>query len=77
MKIEIFGTGCAKCEALEANARAAADQLDIEYELEKISDLSQMISRGVIMTPALAVDGEVKLAGKLANVDAIVAMLRK
>lgn len=77
MKIEVFGTGCARCEMLAANAKAAADQLGIDYDLEKISDLAQMVSRGVIMTPALAVDGEVKLAGKLADVDAIVAMLRK
>ncbi len=65
MKIEVFGPGCARCESLVANAKAAADKLGIAYELSKVSDLGEMVKRGVIVTPALAIDGEVKLSGKV------------
>ncbi len=65
MKIEILGTGCAKCTALADNTRAAADKLGLDYELEKVSDLGRISSYGVMMTPALVVDGQVKVSGKL------------
>ena len=64
-KIQILGTGCAKCEKLAEHARQAADALGIEYELEKVTDLNRIISFGVMTTPGLAVDGKVLVAGKL------------
>ena len=67
MKIEILGTGCAKCHALEANAKTAAEELGREYELVRVSSIDEITRRGVMMTPALMVDGEVKLQGRLAT----------
>lgn len=75
MKIEILGTGCAKCHALEANAKAAAEELGCEYELVKVSSIDEITDRGVMMTPALVVDGEVKLQGRLASSEQIRSML--
>ncbi len=75
-KITIFGAGCAKCKTLAENAEAAAIAAGIEFELEKVTDLNAMISAGVMMTPALAIDGEVKVTGKVLNADEIQAMLK-
>ncbi len=71
MKIQILGTGCTKCKKLTENARAAADQIGIDYEIEKVTDVSDIMEYGVMVTPALAVDGEVKLTGKVANVEEV------
>ena len=60
MKLEILGTGCAKCRTLEENIRKAADSLGIPYELEKVSEIAEIVKRGVMMTPALMMDGRVK-----------------
>jgi small redox-active disulfide protein 2 len=65
MKIQILGTGCAKCNSLAEQAKAAADKLGLDYELVKVTNLGEIASFGVMMTPALAIDGEVKLAGKV------------
>ena len=65
MKIQILGTGCAKCNALATGAKAAADELGLDYELVKVTDLKQIAGFGVLMTPALAIDGQVKVAGKV------------
>ncbi|MEW6746525.1 MAG: thioredoxin family protein [Planctomycetota bacterium] len=67
MKIEILGPGCSKCNSLEANAKAAADKLGIPYELVHVKDIAKIASYGVLMTPALAVDGKVKLSGTVAS----------
>ena len=75
MLIEILGTGCAKCEKLAASADAAAKSLGVEYELVKVKDLSEIMQRGVMMTPALVIDGEVKAAGKIPGEEAIKKML--
>lgn len=64
-KIQILGTGCAKCEKLAANAKQAADSIGLEYELIKISDLNDIMSFGVMTTPALAIDGKVLTTGKV------------
>lgn len=64
-KIQILGTGCAKCEKLAANTKQAADRLGLDYELEKITELNQIMSFGVMTTPGLAVDGKVLIAGKV------------
>ncbi|MFW6303620.1 MAG: thioredoxin family protein [Candidatus Sumerlaeota bacterium] len=64
MKIQILGSGCPKCKQLAANADGAAKELGLEYELEKVTDVKDIMQYGVMMTPALAIDGEVKLVGK-------------
>jgi len=75
-KLQILGTGCPKCRQLAANAEAAAKSLGIEYAIEKVTDINEIMSFGVVMTPALVVDGQVKLAGKASSVDEIAAMLK-
>ena len=65
MKIQILGSGCPKCKQLTANAEAAVRDLGLAAEVEKITDLAQMMQFGVMMTPALAIDGEVKASGKV------------
>ncbi|MHC4591393.1 MAG: thioredoxin family protein [Planctomycetota bacterium] len=75
MKLQILGTGCPKCRKLTENAEAAARELGIEYELEKVTEIQEIMKFGVMMTPALVVDGEVKVAGKVPGVDEIKAML--
>lgn len=76
MKIQILGTGCSKCKQLAENAEAAAKELGIDFELEKVSGISDIISFGVMMTPALVIDGEVKAAGKVPNIETIKELLK-
>jgi small redox-active disulfide protein 2 len=64
-KIQILGTGCAKCMKLTANAEEAAKQVGIEFEIEKVADINKIMNYGVMMTPALAIDGQVKSVGKV------------
>ena len=70
-KIQVLGTGCPKCKKLAETAEEAAKQLGIEYELEKVSDIQDIMNFGVMVTPALAVDGIVKVAGKVPSVEEI------
>jgi small redox-active disulfide protein 2 len=74
-KLQILGTGCPKCQKLAENTKAAADALGVEYELEKVTQIDQIMKFGVMFTPALAVDGVVKVSGKVPNVEALKAML--
>ena len=74
-KIQILGTGCPKCKKLTENAEAAAKELGIEYEIEKVTDINEIIKSGVVVTPALKVDGEVKVVGKVPSSDEIKQML--
>ncbi|UCF43895.1 MAG: TM0996/MTH895 family glutaredoxin-like protein [Planctomycetota bacterium] len=74
-KIQILGTGCPKCRKLASNAEAAATGLRIEYEIEKVTDINDIISFGVAMTPALVVDGDVKSVGKVPSVEDIKKIL--
>ncbi|MCK5564896.1 MAG: TM0996/MTH895 family glutaredoxin-like protein [Planctomycetes bacterium] len=74
-KIQVLGTGCPKCKKLAENAEAAAKELGIEYELEKVTQISDIMKMGVMMTPALTIDGEVKSTGKLLSSDNIKKML--
>ena len=76
MKIEILGTGCKKCNLLEATAKKAADRLGVQYELVHVKDLGQIAAYGVMMTPALVVDGLVKVVGKVPDVQAVKGMLK-
>ncbi len=75
MKIEILGTGCAKCRRLAETARAAADKLGLQYELVKITDLRAIASYGVMLTPALAINGQVKLTGKVPSETELTTLL--
>jgi small redox-active disulfide protein 2 len=74
-KLQILGMGCAKCTNLAAAAEQAAKTLGIEYQMEKVSDLNQIMAFGVMMTPALVVDGKVKVAGRVPSVEDIKKML--
>jgi len=74
-KIQILGTGCPKCKKLAESAEAAAKGLGIEYSLEKVTQISDIMKFGVMMTPALAIDGQVKTVGKVVSPDEIKKML--
>jgi small redox-active disulfide protein 2 len=75
MKIEILGTGCAKCNLLEQTAKSAADKLGVPYELDHVKDIREFAKRGVMFTPALAVDGKVVVAGKVPNETELMRLL--
>ena len=64
-KIQILGTGCAKCEKLAANTKQATENLGLDYTIEKVTDLNQIMAFGVMTTPGLVVDGKVLLTGKV------------
>lgn len=74
-KLQILGTGCAKCNQLADATRLAADAAGIEYELEKISDFLRFADFGVMITPALVVDGEVKVSGKVPSLEELKKLL--
>ena len=76
MKIQILGTGCPKCRQLETNAREALRSADLEASVEKITDVDAIMNMGVMMTPALAVDGVVKSAGRVLAKDEIARILQ-
>jgi small redox-active disulfide protein 2 len=75
-KIQILGTGCPKCKALTANAEAAVKALGIDAEIEKVDKIQDIIKFGVMMTPALVVDGQVKSVGKVLSAADIEALLK-
>jgi len=75
MKIEILGTGCAKCKKLYENAVDAVKQSGKEAEVVKVEDIQKIMAYGVMSTPALVVDGVVKTAGKLVSPQEIIGML--
>ena len=75
MKIEVLGTGCAKCNMLEQAARAAADKLGLQYELTHVKDLAKIAAYGVMMTPALVIDGKVVVSGKVPSEAEITKLL--
>ncbi len=75
MKLEILGTGCPKCKALTVAAQAAAEELKLDYELLKVTDLQEIIAHGVMMTPALAVDGQLLLSGRVPQVEELKQLL--
>ncbi len=74
-KIQILGTGCRKCALLAENAENAAQALHLNYSLEKVTDINEISSFGVMFTPALVVDGAVKVAGKVPSIDEVKRML--
>ncbi|HSK09397.1 MAG TPA: thioredoxin family protein [Vicinamibacterales bacterium] len=74
-KLQILGTGCAKCKLLAERTEAAARDLGIDYELVKVTDIGEIMSFGIMMTPGLAVDGVVKVSGRVPAVDSIKTMI--
>ncbi|HON89939.1 MAG TPA: thioredoxin family protein [Sedimentisphaerales bacterium] len=74
-KIQIFGTGCPKCKKLAENTDTAAKALGIEYDIAKVTDINEIMKFGVMITPALAVDGQVKVVGKVPSPDEIKKIL--
>ncbi len=74
-KLQILGPGCTKCKMLAELTETAANNLGIEYEIEKVTDINDIVKFGVMMTPALAVDGQVKVIGKVPSPDEIKKML--
>jgi len=76
MKIEILGTGCSKCKALEINAKEALTKIGGFHEVKKVEDIMDIMKYNVVSTPALVVDSIVKSTGKLLTVDEIIELLR-
>ena len=76
MKIQILGTGCPKCRQLAENAAEAVKQANVDCEIEKVTDINRIMTFGVMVTPALAIDGQVKAVGKVLSSDKILQLLR-
>jgi len=74
-QVKILGPGCRRCEQLCSSTKQAAEQLGIEYQVEKVTDITKFADYGVMMTPGLVVDGTVKSQGKVPTLDEIKAML--
>ena len=75
MKIQILGTGCPKCKMLFANAESAVKDAGVEATVEKVEKITDIMKFGVMSTPALAIDGQVKSAGKVLSADDIKKLL--
>jgi len=75
MKIEVLGTGCPKCQATLRNAERAVKELGIQAEIIKVDDIAEIAARGVMITPALAIDGEIKCSGRIPSVEEIKSWL--
>lgn len=71
MKIEIYGTGCAKCATLYQNTCQAITETGIKAEITKVTDINEITAAGILFTPAIAVDGEIKSSGKVLSPDEI------
>jgi len=74
-KIQVLGTGCPKCEKLAKNAQTAAAECGGEYHVEKVTDINDILEMRVVMTPALAIDGVVKVVGRVPSAAEIKQML--
>ncbi len=77
MKIEILGTGCPKCKATEKIIRQVVVELGKDVEIIKVQDLQEIVNRGVMMTPAVVIDGEVKIVGHVPSTDEIKKLINK
>lgn len=75
MQIKVLGTGCTKCQTLEQNVRRAVDELGLDAEVIKITDYADIVSYGVLATPALVIDGEVRLSGRVPSADDLKRLL--
>ena len=76
MKIEIFGPGCSRCKKLEENAREAVKKMKVKADIAKVTDMDKIIECGVMMTPALVIDGEVMSSGRIPEVEEIEKWLK-
>jgi small redox-active disulfide protein 2 len=76
MKVQILGAGCSKCKILEAHAREAIAELGLQAEVEKVTDIETIMGMGVMMTPALAIDGTVKSVGRVLTKDQVAGYLK-
>jgi len=76
MKIEILGSGCAKCKSVEKLVRNIVEELGIQADIVKVEDLQEIVNRGVMMTPAVFIDGEAKIVGRVPTVDELKKLLR-
>jgi small redox-active disulfide protein 2 len=76
MKVQILGGGCAKCKILEQHAREAVAELGLEAEIEKVTDMEAIMAMGVMMTPALAIDGTVRSVGRVLTRDQVLEYLK-
>lgn len=75
MKIQILGTGCPKCRKLAENTEAAARELGIDYTIEKVTDIARFADFGVMVTPAMAVDGDVRVVGRVPAIEELKTLL--
>ncbi len=76
MKLEILGPGCKRCQQLAENTKAAVDALGVQAEVVKVTDIQAIMGYGIMATPALVVDGQVRLSGRVATSDEIRDLLR-
>jgi len=76
VKIQILGTGCKKCELLAGNAENAATELGVDFEIQKVTDINEIMQFGVMLTPALAIDNEVKSVGHVLSSEEIKVLLK-
>jgi small redox-active disulfide protein 2 len=76
MKIEVLGSGCPKCMSMEQNVMKAIAELAVTAEVEKVTDIQQIVQRGVMSTPALVIDGTVVLQGKSPTVEQLKELIR-
>jgi small redox-active disulfide protein 2 len=76
VKIEVLGTGCMKCKRLLKNVEIAVQELGIDAEIKKVDDIKEILDRGVMLTPALTVNGEMKVSGRVADVNELKTILK-
>jgi len=76
MKIEILGSGCAKCKSVEKLVRSIVEELGIQADIIKVEDLQEIVNRGIMMTPAVFIDGEAKIVGRVPTADELKKLLR-
>jgi len=76
MKIEVLGMGCPKCMSTEQNLRKALAELSLQAEVEKVTDIQQIIQRGALSTPALAIDGRLVIQGRIPTVEQLKELIR-
>ena len=76
MKIEIYGSGCSKCKKTEEIVRQVVNELNIKAEISKIEDLQKIIDKGIMMTPAVAIDGEIKILGRVPSTQDVKKILQ-
>ncbi len=75
MKIEILGTGCMKCKRLAKNVEKAVAEMNLSADIQKVEDITEIMDKGIMLTPALIVDGELKVSGRVADVAEIKRIL--